>query len=128
MEHDPISLAQLKFNSQFQSLACSDTDHATEVADPEGCVSAAKEPWKLKAVKKQLRSCDEEWIREFQEHGGIDALWCSLEASTTSSQIDTMLHYTECIKALFSHADAVGVVIKADSGKYVKRLMLGEYV
>ena len=126
MEHDPISLAQLQLNNHFQSLSCSIDGYALDVVEPGGCASAVTEPGKLRAVKRQLRSCDEEWLREFQEYGGIEALWSSLEASTKTQQIDVMLRYTECVKALFSKVDMVDVIIKADGGKYVTRLMLGE--
>ena len=120
----PLNLAQLRLQEQFRSL--DEGGSLLDECNPEFCVAALREPWHISAVKRMIRQADYSWIIEFFEAGGIDGLWDALEASATGYPRPTsLLRCIECTKALLSHPNAIDKIVRSQSEKYVKRLLLG---
>ena len=97
--------------------------------DPLACVQQLRDPTRISVVKKRLRQpdVDEEWIGEFLQEGGLQAIWDVLEACGRHDPPKTtaQLNCVECIKAVLTRPTAMDLMLRAEE-KFVHRLVLGE--
>ena len=116
-----------ELDQQFQSLDEGPLSLIAD-ADPLTCVQELRDPARISFVKRRLRQpdVDEEWISEFLEKGGLQAIWEALEVCGRHEppKITAQLKCVECIKAVISRSFAMDFMIRAED-KFVHRLVLG---
>ena len=124
-----VNLAEhLSLNHQFQSIGYDSFIDGSSL-DPTACVQQLRDPARISVVKKRLRQrdLDEEWIGEFLQEGGLQAIWDALEVCGRHDPPKTtaQLKCVECIKAVLTRPTAMDFMLRAED-KFVHRLVLGE--
>ena len=125
-------LEELGGSYQFKSLDASEVlDFTLDEASPSECISALRDPQRIKVVSNRLRQpdVDEQWMTVFVEEGGLSAIWSVFEACAKyrPPRMSTLFKCIQCIQAVVAMPLSADFLVRSGEG-FVGKLILGTYM
>lgn len=102
-----------------------------EDANPEICVQEFYRCRNFPSLRKILRKAATEWMTEFVENGGLEAIFESLSALgkrevKTLANVLPMLECVECLKAVMNSEQGLDCIVKSNGDGFVNKMVMGK--
>ena len=112
---------------------------AIEEADPDACIQLYRNGLSIPVLRRRLETASEEWMEQFLEGGGLEAILASLErfggvveeeSDEEEGVVDSWLQCqcVESIKELMNKKTGMEYMVAREGWKHMETLVLRECV